>query len=349
MAKRLAWLDYAKYICIMAVMIEHLESTTDELLCFFSPFVVLTFFVVAGYTHRPGQPFRGFMWKKIKTLFVPWLVFSVFDIVVSQFVSFSEHESIWVELGRNFLQVRGYGDQLWFVAALFMAFIPFWCFVELYSRKKATPSRRTLFIIIALLLFVADSEYSKRMNPSLFPWGTSALPWHLEYIFQGMFYMTLGYMFRESWEPGFDRLNTHLGRLVLSAVYLLIIYLPYFVTIPESIFGISAVYVTPIIGIAVVFAFSKVIPENKYMSYVGQNTLICFAFHGKIYSFIQVMLRRFAATFYAAVLSNDLYANLFAIAFTFVLSVILIIPAYIINRWFPFVLGRKHKAKPQRA
>ena len=54
--KRIAWLDIAKYICIMAVMLEHLESTTDELGCFFSPFFVLCFFAAAGYTHRAGQP-----------------------------------------------------------------------------------------------------------------------------------------------------------------------------------------------------------------------------------------------------------------------------------------------------
>lgn len=345
MTKRLAWLDIAKYICIMAVMLEHLESTTDELGCFFSPFFVLCFFAVAGYTHKAGQPFGGFMAKKIKTLFVPWLVFSVFDIALSQLVSFSAHESIWVELGRNFLQVRGYGDQIWFVAALFMAFIPFWCFIELYSRKKPSPTRRAAFIIIALLLFIADSQYSKHMDGSLFPWGTSALPWHIEYIFQGMFYMTLGYMFKEAWETDFDRLNTRAGRIALFAVYAFIIYLPYFASVPESVFAFSAVYVTPIVGMMLVFAVSKAIPANKYICYIGQNTLIYFALHGKVYSFIETMLTRFAGSFYSAILSNTVYSNLFAVAFTFALSLVLLIPTYIINRWFPFVLGRRRRAK----
>ena len=124
--KRIAWVDIAKYICIMAVMLEHLESTTDVLGCFFSPFFVLCFFAVAGYTHKAGQPFGAFMVKKLRTLFVPWLIFSVFDIALSQLVSFSDHGSFWTELGWNLLQIRGHGDQIWFVAALFMAFIPFW-------------------------------------------------------------------------------------------------------------------------------------------------------------------------------------------------------------------------------
>lgn len=347
MTKRLAWLDIVKYICIMAVMLEHLESTTDILGCFFSPFFVLCFFAVAGYTHKSGQPFGSFMLKKIKTLLVPWLIFSVFDIVLSHLVSFSEHESIWVELGRNFLQVRGYGDQIWFVAALFMAFIPFWCFIELYSRKKPSTARRIAFIIIALLLFIADNQYSKHMDGSVLPWGTSALPWHIEYIFQGMFYMTLGYYFRESWESGFDRLNTRTGRIVLFAVYAFIIYLPYLVSVPEGLFAFSAVYVTPLVGMMLTFAVAKAVPANGYMCYIGQNTLIYFALHGKVYSFIEGMLTRYAAQLYGAVLGNTLYSSLFAVVFTLVLSLVLTIPTYIINRWFPFVLGRRPYIKSQ--
>lgn len=152
-------------------------------------------------------------------------------------------------------------------------------------------------------------------------------------------------MFRESWEAGFDRLNTRVGRITLFAVYAFIIYLPYFANVPEKLFAFSAVYVTPIVGMMLVFAVSKTIPANKYMCYIGQNTLIYFALHGKVYSFVEGMLVRFAAPVYGAVLSNTLYSNLFAVAFTLALSIILLIPAYIINRWFPFVLGRKRLAR----
>ena len=347
--KRIAWVDIAKYICIMAVMLEHLESTTDVLGCFFSPFFVLCFFAVAGYTHKAGQPFGAFMIKKLRTLFVPWLIFSVFDIALSQLVSFSDHGSFWTELGWNLLQIRGHGDQIWFVAALFMAFIPFWAFIEWYSRKQSTPARRAVFVLIALALFYADTFYSGHMDPSMLPWGTAALPWHIEYIFQGMFYMTLGYMFRESWEAGFDRLNTRAGRVVLFAVYALIIYLPYFADVPEALFALFAVYITPLLGIMLTFAVSKAIPSNRYMCYIGQNTLIYFALHGKMFSFVEGMLRRFAAPLYAAVLANTLASNVFAVVFTFLLSLVLIIPAYIINRWLPFVVGRRAKTPARSA
>lgn len=74
---------------------------------------------------------------------------------------------------------------------------------------------------------------------------------------------------------------------------------------------------------------------------MGQNTLIYFAFHGKVYSLIQTVLRRFFGGIYGAILSNVIGSSLFAALFAFGLSVILIVPAYIINRWLPFVVGRE--------
>ena len=327
----------------MAVMLEHLESTTDELGCFFSPFFVLGFFFVAGYTHRAGQALKPFMLKKVRTLFVPWLIFSVFDITVSQIVSFSAHESFAEELFWNFMQIRGHGDQIWFVAALFMAFIPFYFFIELYERKRASSGRCAVFILISLALFYADNFYSKHAPSDLFPWGSAALPWHLEYIFQGMFYMTLGYMFKKRWEPTFDRSNTVVFRAVLFTVYTFIVYVPYFVDIPESMFGFTAVYITPILGIMLSAAFTKIIHENRYMCYIGQNTLIYFALHGKVFSFVEKLLARFSSPLYSAILADTLLSNAFALLFTFMLSLVLLIPTYIINRYLPFIVGRRRK------
>ena len=69
-------------------------------------------------------------------MFVPWLVFSVFDIALSQLISFNVHESLLEELKWNFLQIRGQGDQIWFVAALFVAFIPFYFFIQCYEMQS---------------------------------------------------------------------------------------------------------------------------------------------------------------------------------------------------------------------
>lgn len=137
--QRIVWLDVVKYICIIMVMLSHLEADTDLWYAFYSPFFLSAFFFAAGYVYKPKDNFGGFLYKKFRQLFIPWLVFSLFDILLSQVISFNQHESLWTELKWNFLQIRGLGDEIWFVAALFVAFIPFYRFINWYESKHSKP------------------------------------------------------------------------------------------------------------------------------------------------------------------------------------------------------------------
>lgn len=131
--KRIEWVDIVKYVCIIMVMLSHLETRTEVWSAFYSPFFLTAFFFTAGYVYKPKGDFREFIYKKIRQLFIPWLVFSIFDIGLSQLISFNVHESLLEELKWNFLQIRGQGDLIWFVAALFVAFIPFYFFIQWYE------------------------------------------------------------------------------------------------------------------------------------------------------------------------------------------------------------------------
>lgn len=86
----------------------------------------------------------------------------------------------------------------------------------------------------------------------------------------------------------------------------------------------------------------KVIKTNRYISFVGANTLTYFGLHGKVYAVIEAVLGKFSL--YSELLENVIASSIIAVVIMFVLSLILIIPAMIINRWFPWVLGRKRKA-----
>ena len=349
MKKRIVWVDIAKYICIMIVMIEHVETHTDVVTCFLVPFALQLFFFSAGYTHKPGQRAKAFFWKKVKTLLVPWLVFGLFDIMVSQLFSFQEHDLMF-DLKWNFMQVRGFHGKLWFVAAIFVAYIPFYYFVEWFEKKEASPkNKRSLtFLLISYALFSLALIYTQAMDPSLLPWNTTELPWHMDYAFIGMFFMFLGYLFRKEHEAVFDKLNTRLNRLILLLVYSALVYAPYFVVIPERLFYIMAKVIVPITGLYLAIAYSKIIPPLRYLTYVGENTLIIFGLHGKLMGFLQGLFRHFAGGIYSIILSNTAYSAFFSIFQSVLMSVILIVPCYIINRWFPFVLGKSMKKPKER-
>lgn len=341
--KRIEWVDIVKYVCIIMVMLSHLETRTDIWRAFYTPFFLSAFFFTAGYVYKAKRGFEEFLYSKLRQLFVPWLIFSVFNIVLSQILSFNEHGSLIEELKWNFLQIRGQGDGIWFVAALFITFIPFYFFINIYERNNCggNPKCVIIAIILAWLLSLISSLYTQLGPAAIFPWNSTSLPWHIEYMFQAMFYMVVGYIFRYNYEDWLDKHNTLMLRLVAVVFYCIIVFVPFFAKIKLPMIGdILYQYVASLVGILTLILIAKKIKSNRYINYVGQNTLIYFALHGKAYSIIQTVLKKGATEFYGMILNSMVASSIFCLILSFVLSVVLIIPAYIINRWFPFIVGR---------
>ncbi|SDB46788.1 Fucose 4-O-acetylase [Pseudobutyrivibrio sp. YE44] len=334
--KRVEWVDIIKYICIMFVMLSHLETNTEIMKSFYTPFCLTGFFFVSGYVYRQPESFVVLLKKKSKGLLLPWFIFSNLNILASQVISFKANRCLKTEVLKNLLQIRGYGDGLWFVAALFVAFIPFYYVVKIENRNIAV-------IFIFILSFISKL-YVEFFPKNFFPWGKAALPWHLEYIFQAMLWMLLGYYFKGEVEEFVDSKNTRLNRFILLFVYLVLI-----AFLSEELLGkvgwIAASYIISLLGVLLLIMLSKVLKTNNYIEYVGANTLIYFALHGKLYAVVQRVLKCKAGTMYCTCLHNIYYSIIISVLITILLSLILIIPSFIINRWFPWMVGRKAAKK----
>lgn len=143
-------------------------------------------------------------------------------------------------------------------------------------------------IALAWLLSFSSILYTRLVPADIFPWNTTSLPWHIEYMFQAMFYMVLGYMFRHNMEAEFDKYNTLKLRIVALLAYLVLVFVPFFGKVKVPMVGdILYHYLTVVVGIATLILIAKEIKANRYINYVGQNTLIYFALHGKALSVIQ--------------------------------------------------------------
>lgn len=348
-SKRIEWVDIVKYVCIIMVMLSHLEMRTEIWHTFFTPFFLNAFLFVSGYVYKTKESFLKHLCAKLYQLFVPWLVFSLLILTSAQILSFNVHESLSEELIWNLLQIRGSGDELWFVAALFVTFIPFYFFIKRFDNtvlKEQSCSRKRckccMAIAIAWLLSFISILYIWLMPADVFPWKSNALPWHLEYIFRAMFYMVLGYAFRYFFEMWFDRHNTLSVRVFLTILYLLLVYVPFFGNVKmPMIVDILYEYFLSIVGISTLVLISKAVKSNSYINFVGQNTLIYFALHGKAYSLIQMLWKRILPELYSVILGSTVYSTVFSLLFALALSFLLIPPTYIINRFFPFIAGRK--------
>ena len=102
-------------------------------------------------------------------------------------------------------------------------------------------------------------------------------------------------------------------------------------------------YFHSVCGIYLLTKICKAFKGNKYVLYIGQNTVLCFAFHGKIFSVLQVLIKKLFEDAYAVILENSIISALFQIVLTVIVSFILIVPIYVVNKYFPFVVGRPYK------
>lgn len=330
---RVQWVDTGKYVCILFVMLSHLQSGSQALANFYTPFFLSGFFFLSGYVYRPGRSFREHFLRKSRQLLLPWFLLSNGNILISMVLNHKEDVDYLARFGWNFLQIRTVGDELWFIAALFMAYIPFYFFA------KAKSPGRSLGVMAGLYLL--SRLYAQYMPDELFPWGINTLPWHLEYIFQGGLWMLLGYDFRRYGEAAFDRWNTPVNRAGLWVCYLVL-------TLgPEALFlqrlrqlGL----LQELLGIASLVCLCKCVKGSRYTRFVGANTIVYFALHGWVYATVERVLVRFWDPFYQACLSSSLASDLLAVGITLLVSVLLIPPAWIISRYFPWVLGRRRKA-----
>ena len=117
--KRLDYVDVCKWLGISLVIFGHMKMP-NEVLQWIYAFHMPLFFIVSGYTYRAQKVNREFLLKKIKTIYVPFLLFALI---------FCRGEmSSWsfiVYGSRNALDIAGTYTVLWFLPCFFASVILF--------------------------------------------------------------------------------------------------------------------------------------------------------------------------------------------------------------------------------
>lgn len=342
-SKRIVWVDIAKFICIFFVIFTHLEAKSPFVDAFYAPFFLMVFLFCSGYVTKE-EDFKTYMFKKFKGLFIPWLIYSNLIILLSMILTVNDHGNIGYigyEFLQNLMQIRGYNDGMWFVAALFVAYIPFY-FISKVSRKSNLAKYLTLGL--TFLAFILINVYSKYCPA--FSWGSNALPWHIEYIPTACFFMLLGLYYKREWECKLNFKKSILFTVILTAIYLAIVYLQYYL-FKNAAFAISLPYniIKELVGVYMLVCVSKSIPGFRIITYIGQNTILYFALHGKVFSLIQYGCKKIIPSVYDKILASSILSPLFAICLVIVVCLILILPTWFINKFLPFTVGRKYKKK----
>ncbi len=350
--KRENWADYAKFIGIFSVIFSHVHdaptsgNTVDIwLYSIHMPF----FFLIAGYFVNTNKSTKSILKSSFRSLIVPYFCFYTIDFFANIVLSVLQEERI-LSLMESVVKpligmVLGIGDYtsisnniyipIWFLLALF------WC--RVLFQYVATIRKNTLLIIflfnvlslsISLVMRRSEIGLLLSLGPALL-----AMPFY-----------TLGYLLNR-----YKALATISGWKAILLFFVLLLISVFgslynvkggeYVDIRTLQFGdnLFLFYVLGTIGSLAIILLSKFFNEKEcsLLLYFGKNTLIILGVHYWIYHYVyRIWLKYcFAINRELAMTSVD----------RLVLSVIILflcfIPIYIINKYFPFMVGKTNPSK----
>ena len=327
---RVVWLDVARGLAFLAVIYHHLDKTSfffkgvDNL---YLPAYLSVFFFVSGYLYKTEVPFKSVLEQRTRTLLLPLLIFGTIMILLQHIFTFREEPVSWTDSFKGLIFQKGEDQLLWFVGALYIYSLVF------YWIKKITGGGKFL-LLVCLGLFVFNWIYT-------YIFQGIPLPWTVHFIGFGLSYMGLGCYYREI-EGIIDGKINPVTFVVLMLIYIVIILFGKTCSFTGSKILIDSI-VLSIIGIIITIYISKTsfIQKIHLVKFVGANSLFYFAFHGKV-----IALCTFLATFLLGkmnLLTSIEFSFISGFVIVLLTAMILILPAMIVNKYFPWMLGKGFK------
>lgn len=296
--ERITYLDIAKGISLLLVMIAHSCGFPFGTGKYFTAFYIQIFFLLSGLTYKRGRTIRENILRRVKGIIVPYFIYNAVVIVINIILGkLRSMEALWKAIigalysrycfysidyigeNRFFLQIGN--SPMWFLTAIFVSSCIFYIIVECIKEK-----REYLYICsIGLILLTIILE----LSPIL-------LPWSVDTAFIGALFMLIGYygknifMQKMRWKKLF---------LVL-AIYLICCYYNDGINISIRLYGnhgiisILAVCIIGVTGSLLCIYLSKMVDAipiiRDIFDYIGKNTIILLALHVIIFTIFDVTL-----------------------------------------------------------
>lgn len=317
--KRIEWIDTAKGIGLLFVILGHLQ--VPYLSTWIYTFHMPLFFFLSGVVFSGAKyTFKDFCFKKLKSLVVPYfslgLVIYLFYVIVNMVVG--PENGLYgtnLEMLENFF-VQEHFWTVWFLACLFVVEVLYYCIWKVFSGWNWGPTIVSVSIGILGML--------------RYRWGCSSLPWNIDIALVAQFFFHMGYCFKRSQKFKKILINAsgstwwiYTGLLLLTNALAGILCIKLSGASLDMSIGMYGNEVLTILSAVAGILFIVMISQrinNKFFTYLGQNTMILFAWHsriiivlcGYIYDFLGIFQRR-------SVLENWVYAGVTFLIILFVL------------------------------
>lgn len=324
--QRIKWLDNARGICVFFVLMAHCGVSPELYSQFFTPFFLMLFFFISGYLYNYID-LKTSLKKILKTLIIPYFILN--GIIL--FIGIDNWQALF-KADWNFLlskilsTIEGYN--LWFVSCLIMVQL----FYVLLSPLFCKYYKSKLFVALLLL----PTVYLIRNKDSF------VMPWCIDIAIFALSYFILGNYFRSILDKYTIKKNSNSNIIALAV---LLVYFVISIMMQSNLsmeFHVAYNYydapmyfiLLSFIGIFTMIIFSQSF-SFRFFELLGLNSLVVFAFNGKALVLAESLFYSFSS------LKSNLY--IYSILLCIAQAVLLLIMAYFINRYTPFIIGKNKK------
>ena len=275
MAERIRWIDIARGIGILYVIINHTRLIQIPFFSFGTSFDLPLFFILSGYCFDESKykSVKDLFFKRCKSLIYPYLTLSVVILCIFKFFAFDD--------GSAFLKTlhgipHGYSfGPMWFITALFWLDI-----MAYFVTKMSVKTLDRLFFAFCLSIIGYNTPPITQIYNSFIPNGLNVAMFCLPFFF-------LGHLLKSEQEKRF--VFTLPFRIITGSIALCISLILYWSNprifdlaimdighpVIYMILGVTGTYATFVIA----YFIEKVKFVSDVLIWCGKNSLALFVFH----------------------------------------------------------------------
>ncbi len=277
---RLEYIDVAKGIGIILVILGHLLTYGSPASCVIYSFHMPFFFFVSGVFDKPDSiKFSKYIYKNFKRLLWPYFIFFFIGIFLPLIIPFWEFSSIG-SLVNQFIYASPEGiyvGQIWFLACLFDVTI---LFFPLYKLVLARNN-----ILLNFLSIICIAWFAGFLLPILRAKFNLPVPFKIESAVMALVFYSAGFLLKKH-----IIINKQNGDIIILLVGIpVIIFLPYklnkFTNLGTMTYNNLFYYLFfSFVGTITLLILSRYIEQLKMnifncLKFIGKNSLFIFALH----------------------------------------------------------------------
>lgn len=350
--KRLVWIDTARLIAMYCVILAHSHIADKTLFNFLHIFVLPLFFFLSGATDKPHKIKDEFI-RSFRSVLVPyfWLyIVCYFWENAYKFTAWLVHNPVLfyenrVQFFREFMGLFLAGDTLisevaivplWFLWTLF-------CCRIFFSIVNSIPLSKAQYYAGQVILCILYTTLALISN--------LRLPFEIRQAFVMYPFFFLGNVLVKNVNFLLEKRSAF---AIIAKFFIMLLCI--FTTIQvlktngyAPILGFKLgqypllCYVGALTGISMILIFSSLIKLPKWTNLFSYNTLIILGFH---WSFLPQVGRIIEKVIKGFDRNNKTLFE--GITVSLLVLLLCAIPIYIINRFFPFIIGKTCKASPKK-